>query len=112
MIQERRQHARVGLDTRVWLGQDGIFTQSDERLSDLSVGSAFIEYRDQSYSVGNILNLRVQLGTEFITATVMVRNTRAGEGIGVEFLDLSPEGRDLIAAYVAAQLGAPDGGDR
>lgn len=112
MSQERRRHARAALDTRVWLGQDGIFTQSDERLSDLSIGGAFIEAREQPYSVGNILNLRFELGDAFIHATVIVRNARPGAGIGVEFLDLSPEGRDAIAAYVAEQMEQSSDDDR
>lgn len=106
---ERRQHDRVSLDTHVWVGQDGIFTQSDERMSNLSVGGAFIESMSPSCSTGDVLSLRFKLGSGFVTSTVVVRNARPGAGFGVEFLDLSAEGRAAIAQYVAEQLSRRDG---
>ena len=111
MVDERRQHARVSLDTRVWVGQDGIFTQSEERLNDLSVGGAFIESPSPSCSTGDVLNVRFKLGAGFVTATAIVRNARAGAGFGVQFLDLSAEGRAAIERYVAEQRSRPSGTD-
>ena len=93
--QERRVHRRASFYAEVWLGQEGVFTRTVERLSNVSVGGAFIQ-TPQAYAVGSVLSLRFALGSNFITATVIVRNSRVGEGIGVEFLDLSPENSELL----------------
>lgn len=92
MIDNRRRHSRVGLDTDVWVGQDGVFGCTGNRLANISLGGAFIETRS-AYRVGTILNLRFAVQSSQISATVIVRNVRVPMGMGVEFLDLSPEGR-------------------
>jgi hypothetical protein len=95
--QERRAHPRASFYTEVWLGQDGVFTRTVEQLSNVSLGGAFIQ-APQAYAVGSVLSLRFALGPNFITATVIVRNVRPGEGFGVEFLDLSPENSERLEA--------------
>jgi hypothetical protein len=47
------------------------------------------------------LSLRFKLpgGTEFITVTAIVRHTQTG-GLGVEFLDLSPDNLGRLRAFV------------
>jgi c-di-GMP-binding flagellar brake protein YcgR len=104
---ERRKYPRQTLTTEIWLGQDGIFTRANESLGDLSVGGAFIE-TSQRYPVGSILNLRFKLprALEFITCTIIVRHTRGGNGLGVEFLDLSPEDRHQINTFISRQSSA------
>ena len=88
--EDKRRYPRTSIDTEVWIGQDGIFTRTKERLTNLSVGGAFIESAE-TFSVGSLLNLRFQLspGDGFITCTAIVRNLQVGRGVGVEFLDLS-----------------------
>jgi c-di-GMP-binding flagellar brake protein YcgR len=104
-MKDRRLHARLSFTTEIWLGQDGIFTRTDERLSDLSVGGACIESKP-GYAVGSVFNLRFKLSPagNFITCTAIVRNTRGGRGLGVEFLDLSPEDRERIKSFIEQQL--------
>ena len=96
---ENRVYRRVSIHTEVWRGEDGIFTRGNERLADLSLGGAFIH--GAGTTIGGILNLRFRLpgGDEFITCTAIARHTRGG-GLGVEFLDLSPDNLDRLAAYV------------
>ncbi len=50
---------------------------------------------------GSILNLRFKLpgSDDFITTTAIARHTR-DDGLGVEFLDLSPDNRERLAAFV------------
>ncbi len=100
-MEQGRVHRRVSFRTEVWRGEDGIFTRGNERFGDLSVGGAFIQ--GASTSVGGILNLRFKLpgGNEFITCTAIARHTRGG-GLGVEFLDLSPDNLRRLAAFVNA----------
>ncbi len=98
-MEENRVHRRVSTHTEVWRGEDGIFARSNERLSDLSLGGAFIQ--GAGSSIGSILNLRFRLpdGPDFITVTAIARHTRGG-GLGVEFLDLSPDNRERLATFV------------
>ena len=98
-MEENRVHKRVSIHTEVWRGEDGIFTRGNERLADLSVGGAFIQ--GAGTTTGSILNLRFRLpgSDDFITCTAMARHTRGG-GLGVEFLDLSPENLGRLAAFV------------
>ena len=99
---ERRAYPRATFYTEVWLGQDGVFTRTNDRLSNVSLGGAFIE-TPQGYAVGSILSLRFALSSSFVTATAIVRNARLGEGIGVEFLDLSPENSERLEAFIGGQ---------
>ncbi len=98
-MEENRLHKRVTIRTEVWRGEDGIFTRGTERLANLSVGGAFIE--GAGTTTGSILNLRFRLpdSNEFITCTAVARNTHGG-GLGIEFLDLSPENIDRLATFV------------
>ena len=90
-LERRRQH-RTSVRTTVWIGQDGIFASSPVWILDLSEAGAFIE-GIPAYAVGAVLSLRFRLpddGSEVI-CTAIVRHTRGGRGLGVEFLDLTPE---------------------
>ena len=100
-LQEKRRHPRVSLDAEVWLGQDGIFARTDNRFGNLSATGAFLHMRDL-YSVGSVMNLKFRLPNyaEFIMCTVVVRNSLAGHGVGMEFLDLSSRTKDRIQSYV------------
>lgn len=99
MHKEHRQHQRFNLETEVWLGQDGVYARTTERLKNLSIGGAFIETQSAS-QVGEIFNLRLALHADYISSTVVVRNVKQGEGMGVAFLDLSPEGRSKLEAFL------------
>jgi c-di-GMP-binding flagellar brake protein YcgR len=103
-MQDRRLHPRLTVASELWIGQDGIFTRADEKLSDLSLGGAFIETA-QHYSVGSVLSLRFKLPEEsrFLTCTAIVRNSRSGQGFGVQFLDLSPDDHRQLESYIQKQ---------
>ena len=95
----RRGPKRVVIHTEVWWGENGIFTRSNEWLADLSVGGAFMQ--GAGTTSGSILNLRFKLpGSDaFITITAIARHTRNG-GIGVEFLDLSPNNLQRLTTFI------------
>lgn len=101
----RRTRQRATVRTEIWLGEDGIFTRSPEVLRDLSEGGAFVQTQQQ-FSKGSILTLCFDLpftGHQ-IRATVLVRHQREGFGIGVQFLDLSPEDRAELRHFVGEDM--------
>ncbi len=107
-MNEKRISPRVSLHTEIWLGQDGIFTKTRRTLRDLSEGGAFIETAE-GFPIGSVLSLRFDLPgvRDLISCAVSVRNVRSdGTGLGVQFLDLSPDDRRLVTAFVSA--GAQD----
>ena len=79
-----------------------MFTRGHERLTNLSVGGAFIDVRG-GYVVGSVVSLRFSLGPHYITSTTIVRYVGPENGIGVEFIDLSPENQQRLDAYIAAR---------
>ncbi len=101
LVKDSRRSVRVNFTTEVWLGQDGVFTRTNERFGVLSVHGAFLELR-HGFPIDSVLNLKFALpGNDgFITCTARVRNSRPGGGIGIEFLDLSPENRARIVTFV------------
>lgn len=98
---ELRKYPRVSLKTELWIGQDGIFTHTDECLRDLSVGGAFVQSR-QVYPIGSLISLRFRVpgSTALAACTAIVRNMQFGDGFGVEFLDLGGESRKLIERQI------------
>lgn len=99
MTDERRQNPRVSLETEVWLGQDGVFARTTDRMTNLSLGGAFIETQSGS-QIDEIYSLRFALKSDYITSTVVVRNVKQGVGMGVAFLDISPEGKRKLESFL------------
>jgi Tfp pilus assembly protein PilZ len=105
MYEHLRQHHRVSLTTELWIGQDGIFTRTDELLRNLSVGGAFVQ-TGQVFAIGSILSFRFKVpnAVNFVSCTALVRNMVVGDGLGVQFLDLSSENVRHIEQYVKTAL--------
>ena len=97
---DRRVHRRVSFNTELWIGDDGLFARARARMNDVSIGGARI-VTHEAYRMGAILSLRFGLDGDFITATAIVRNVRPGS-VGVEFLDLSPDKRGHLEAFIEA----------
>lgn len=104
MYEDARKHARVSLRTELWIGQDGIFTRTDETLRDLSISGAYIESR-QIYPVGSVINIRFKIpaATNLVSCSAIVRNVEIDNGFGVQFLDISRENVHLIERQVAGE---------
>ena len=98
---DRRTHQRVSLRTEIWIGQDGIFTNVQRVIRDLSKGGAFIE-TPELFSVGSVLNIRLKLPEtrDLLSCAVAVRHLGYGAGLGVQFLDISQDDRELVSAFV------------
>lgn len=105
---DQRKHRRTTFSTEVWLGQDGIFTRTRVVLRDLSEAGAFLE-TSQKFPVGSILNVQFMLPeiSYPISSTVAVRHLGGDAGLGVEFLDISPEARHIVSGFLAREAAAP-----
>ncbi|MBV9215610.1 MAG: PilZ domain-containing protein [Acidobacteria bacterium] len=107
MYEQLRKYPRVSLQTEIWIGQDGIYTRTDEVLRDLSIGGAFVQSH-QIFPVGAVVNLRFRIpGGAFATCTAIVRNLLEGDGFGVQFLDLSSDNRRILEREIEKILSPP-----
>lgn len=102
---ERRRHPRLSYGTEVWIGQDGIFSRTNERITNISVAGVFIETA-QSFAVGTVLSVRFKFGAGTVSCAAIVRNSRPGEGLGVELLDLTPDAKRHLEEFLAQQVAA------
>ena len=95
----------MNLRTELWIGQDGIFTRTNEYLSDLSVGGAFVQ-SENVYPIGSILNLRFRLAVapNMLSCSGIVKKIHLGVGYAVQFLDISREN----IALIQRQLDSPE----
>lgn len=100
-FEDHRRHPRISLRTELWIGQDGIFTRTNELLRELSIGGAYVE-TEHVYPVGTLLNLRFKLpvAPNMISCSGIVRKIRPGHGYGVQFIDLSRQNVALIQRQI------------
>jgi len=75
---------------------------SEARVSDLSVNGAFIDTR-MVLAAGTVTKLTFRIRDREITVTVEVRYAIPEIGMGVRFLNLSPEDGVLIEEVIGAQ---------
>ncbi len=96
----RYGRARVKFEAEVWSRRGNFAVQRTGRCAVLGVGGAFVEVRD-GWPVGSRLSLRLRF-PDFsdVICQGIVRNGRDREGVGVEFVDLSPKDRDRISSFV------------
>jgi len=97
-LAERRQHARVAYFTEASLeGLD--VARVPCRLSDLSVGGAFVDART-NLPAGARVQMRFRLAEREISVVAEVRYSAPGIGMGLQFVDLSDPDRVLIDSAV------------
>ena len=96
---QRRQHRRVKLITE-------IHCETPERdeimvVRQVSEGGMFINVQfPLPVDAEMALTFRLHAADPAITCRARVRYTRLGWGMGIQFLDLNPEAREMIRKYV------------
>jgi len=81
-----------------------LYVESPERSSvrDISVSGAFIEDK-RSLPPGQRFQLRFWLGAiEPVVVNAAIRRVEAGQGMGVEFLSMTPADYDHLRAFLHA----------
>ncbi len=99
---ERRRSKRVQFYCEAAL--EGIdVARANVRVADLSVDGAFVDARTV-LPPGVVARLRFTLMGRELNTMAEVRYSLPGMGMGLRFLDLDDEDRQLLAAFVSAQV--------
>ena len=98
--------AIVNVTTEVVVERDEASTSVDGRFLILGGGGAWIEMTGQ-YPIDSEVALRFKLprGATDIACRAVVRNRMHRRGAGVEFVDITPDDRESVIAFVARQTG-------
>lgn len=98
---ERRGSRRVTFFSEARLeGMD--VAHANVRLSDLSVEGAFVDTRTV-LPVGAVTRLHFSILGEDVNVNSEVRYSMPGMGMGLRFLNLSPEAREVIERFLLSQ---------
>jgi Tfp pilus assembly protein PilZ len=107
MMKERtkadRRHQRIATPKGVWVAwQDGK-QQNVSRVRDLNVGGLFIA-TPTPLAVGSTVTILLSVPEGEIRSRATVRNVIPGEGMGVQFTEISAENQVRVNKLVARLL--------
>src|SRR5215470_14656232 len=92
---EKRELERMSFLCECLVESEALGGVKTARINDLHTGGAFIDLVT-SFAIGSVLQLRFHLRDTEIQVKAEVRYSMTNIGVGVRFIDLSDEGRDLI----------------
>jgi len=98
-----RRHQRVSTPKGVWVAWQNDKQQQVSRVRDLNVGGMFIT-TPTPLSLGIILPVLLSVPEGEIRAKATVRNVVAGEGMGVQFSEITLENETRLEKLVARLL--------
>ncbi len=109
MVKEKskadRRHQRIATPKGVWVAwQDGK-QQNVSRVRDLNVGGLFIA-TPTPLAVGSVVTLLLSVPEGEIRSRATVRNLIPGEGMGVQFTDISLQDQTRVDKLVGRLLSA------
>jgi hypothetical protein len=102
----RYARATVSLETRVRVFDGGTFTSLRGRIVVLGAGGAFVEL-SEDVPIGTRLGLHFTLPSapDPVICRAVVRSGLPGQGVGVEFLQLSSRDAERVAQLIEQVLG-------
>ena len=101
---ERRRNQRIPTPSGMWVSWKVGTHSETSRVEDFSMAGAFIT-TEAPAAVGARLELHFSLPEGQLQVQAVVRNVRAGRGMGVEFVSMKGKDLDLILAAVKRLLG-------
>lgn len=106
LTEQTRRYLRipVNMTSRAWVERRATSPLVEGRLLVLGIGGALME-AGGGYAEGSVLSMWFLMPAvpEGISCRAIVRNKPNAQQFGLEFLDLDPESRDRIAAYIASR---------
>lgn len=99
---EARRYERISLPQGMSVAWHGAGRQNVSRVQTLGMGGAFL--CGNTLRVGTELTLVFQVPGGVIQTEAVVRNIVLGEGMGVEFTKMSPEGQTLLEQLLTRLL--------
>lgn len=119
MENERRVQRRVTVDVGIRVRSKSVEDFVDRYIRDISLGGVFIEHA-QPLDVGAELSFELQIEDDAPLVTgrgrVAWRRTENTDscppGMGVAFIELSPESRSLVDSFVEQRADQPSRFDR
>lgn len=97
-MSERRNSRRVTFFCEAHV--EGIdVSHASVRIADVSVGGAFVDARTV-LPAGSVVRLRFTLLEQELAVQAEVRYSMPGMGMGLQFIDLPAEARDLLTQFV------------
>jgi PilZ domain len=97
-----RRYPRIELPRGMSVAWYGAGREQVSRVKTLGMGGAFL--RGNTLRVGTTLTLVFQVPGGILQAEAVVRNIVLGEGMGVEFIRINPEGRMLLEQLLTRLL--------
>jgi len=99
---KRRHSLRIHLETQLVASMSGARNGS-ATVRDLGLGGAFLETK-LPFEVGDSLHVKILSGSPPFQCPSKVRNVMA-DGIGIEFVQMKPEDRELLRRLITNLLG-------
>jgi len=94
--QNKRTSPRFSTDPSTYV----VYVEGSGAIRDLGLNGAFVVDPDP-LPVGEHIQLELRLGGKGIPVHGIVRRSIPGQGMGIEFVDLSAVARHLIQAYLS-----------
>lgn len=98
-----RRHQRVATPKGVWVAWQNDKQQNVSRVRDLNIGGMFIA-TPSPLPTGSVLPILMSVPEGEIRCKATVRNVIAGEGMGVQFTEISMESQTRLDKLVARLL--------
>lgn len=98
-----RRYPRIGLPRGPYVAWQGAGLRAVSRVATLGVGGLFISLPNPPPE-GENLKLYFELPGGNVRALAVVRSSKLGEGMGVEFTAMGPEGRGRLRRLVRSLL--------
>jgi len=98
-----RRHQRISLPQGMSVAWYGGGQQQVSRVKTLSMGGLFL-CGSVTLRVGSDLTVVFEVPGGMVLAEAVVRNTVAGEGMGVEFTKMNPESQALLEGLLTRLL--------
>lgn len=101
---KERRYPRIGLPRGMSVAWQSAGGRMVSRVSTLGLGGLFIEANDPP-RVGDIIQLFFEVPGGEVRARAIVRVSRPGRGMGVEFTAMSPEARGRLHRLLQRLIG-------